>query len=208
MTSPIQKGGIPLNQIFALYASGAKASATGIYENGNDLANIYAPYVSGGVQAAATGIYKNGTDLNAIFAGISNVLGFNGKRYARNRGRGTATLTLTLVNDGTWNVKDDTGAVLDSGSYLISGGTASNYTVQYVMTGFANGPDPDGGSDTYGNDAPSVVALTTSRSAACSASATVVNTNAANGGTIAVKLYFNGSLVGTSTCTFSTSAAG
>lgn len=214
MTSPIQKNGTPLSSIFAPYLTGAKAAATGIYENGNDLANIYAP-LSAGSSAAATGITIGSgaslKDLNKVFAAINTTnypLGFNGQTYTRSRGRGTATITLTMNANGTWNIVNDTGATLASGNWLNFGGSAGNYTVQYVMTGFANGADPGGGSDTYQNDAPSAVALTTSRLAQCAASATVLGSNAANSGTVTVKLYYNGTLVSTSTCTLDTSAAG
>lgn len=210
MTSPIDKNSTPLSSIFAPYLTGAKAAATGLYENGNDLANIYAP-LSAGSAAAATGVKKNNADLNTIFAAINTTnypLAFNGQTYTRSRGRGTGSITLTMSSNGTWSIVTDAAVTLASGNWFNFGGAVSDYTVKFVMTGFANGPDPSGGSDTYTNGAPSPTALSSSPSAQSTAGATVINTNAANNGTVQVLLYKSGVLVSNSTCTFDVSAAG
>jgi hypothetical protein len=209
MTSPISKGGLPLSSIFAAYVSGAKAAATGILENGVDLCNKYAPYVSG-TKAAATGIFKNGVDLCNILAKLvtASPLGFDGQNYSSSGGRGSHTVTLTMNTDGTWTISAPTSGSPLSGSWFIFGGALSDYTVRFTMTGFASGPDPDGGSNSFTNGATTAVSLTTARSCSCSSTATTIGTDASNGGAVLVELFKSGTLVSSSNCGFNTDAAG
>lgn len=209
MTSPIKKNGTPLSSIFDPYTQGAKAAATGLYENGNDLCNLYAP-LSAGTAAAATGIKKNGADLNTIFAALGTAqypLGFNGGVYDRTANRGGATVSLTMNTDGTWSISTGTGTPT-SGTWLNFGGSVSDYTVEFDESGFTTGSVPGGGTSSYRNDAPTPTSLTTARVISCSATATTVNTTASNGGTVTVKLYKNGVLKSTSSCTFGCDASG
>lgn len=209
MTSPISKGGLPLSSIFQPYSSGAKAAATGLFENGNDLCNIYAPYVSG-TKAAATGIKRNNNDLSNIFAPKVTVspLGMNGQTYVANGGRGSKTVSLTMNTNGTWTIVASTSGSPLTGSWLIAGGTAADYTVQFVMSGFSNGPDEAGGTNSFANGASSASALTTARACSCTSSATVLGATAGNQGSVTINLYKSGVLVSSSSCGFATSAAG
>lgn len=210
--------GVPLDQIFEPYVTGTKAALTGytvkIAGVATDLRDLFAPIYLG-TSAAATKYKVNNADLNTIFAkkgSVQYALGFDGQSYISSRVRSTSSLTLNMKSDGTWTVVREQGfageTLLDSGSWLNFGGSASDYTVKFVMTGFTSGPDPDGGTDAFANGAPTPSVLTTTRVASASAVAVTVGNNASNYGNVAVYLYKSGVLISTSTCTFDCTSAG
>jgi hypothetical protein len=214
MTSPIQKNTTPLSSIFDPYVAGTtQAAATGILENGVEIATKYAK-LSYGSSAAATGITTGSgaslKDLSQIFAALGTAhypLGFNGGVYDTSANRGSAGVSLTMKSDGTWSISAGTGTPT-SGTWLPAGDSVSSYTVMFAMSGFSSGAVPGGGTASYINGAPTQSALTTNRTCSCTASATTVNTSASNGGTVTVYLYKSGTLVSTSSCTFGADASG
>lgn len=211
MTSPISKNSTPLSSIFDLWQPGTdKAPATGIKENGVDTSDIYA-MLKYGSAAAPTGVKSKNADLNTIYAAkgsASYALPVNGRLYTRSRGRGGATLAFNMLSNGTYSIVDDRGVTLDSGSWLPAGDAVASYSCKFSQSGFTNGPDISGGTDTYTNGAPSVSALTTSRSFTAGAAATTINTNASNGGTVTMQLYKSGVLRSTTSVSFQLDAAG
>lgn len=210
MALSILRNGVPLDQLYGTKGA-STAAATGCLQNGVDVNQYLLALADGKALGFNSGLSKNGTDFSAIFGtpNTNTPLGMNGKTYTRGAGRGTHYIRMQFFTAGTWTVVDDSGGTLDTGSWLIFGGAASDYTVQYVMSGFSNGPDPDGGSNSFSNDASSQVNLgTTQPIANATSSATVLNTSAANYGTVTINLYKSGVLVSTSVCTFDVSAAG
>jgi len=164
-----------------------------------------------GQPGAAVGYrMSNGVDIGTLWARKGTAVytfPFNGQRYTGTSGRGTASVSMSFSSNGTWSISATTGSPT-SGTWLSYGGTAADYSVQFVMTGFASGADPDGGSNGYSNGAASPVSLSSGATCGCTSSATVTNSSAGNYGTVTVKLFKSGALVNTSTCTFSTEAAG
>lgn len=73
MASGIQKNGNDLDNILALYVSGAKAPTTGIEIAGSDAKNRWSK-LSDGTAPAVTHIESAGADLNTIFAAKGTVL--------------------------------------------------------------------------------------------------------------------------------------
>lgn len=217
MTSPIQKNGTPLSTLFNAYVAGTtKAPLTGIQENGTDLRDLYLNVTYGTPLAANTGITAPNGDLKSYFAKAGSYvppppaqtpLAFDGNSYFATRVRAGATLQLTFNADGTWQIIRN-GSVVDSGSWLISGGTASQYTVQFTMTGFTSGDDPGGGTDSFSNGAATDQPLTSARSASASASAALVGNDADNSGTIKATLKKSGTVVSVSTCSFNCTSTG
>lgn len=217
MTYPTVNG-VPLDQIFDPYVTGTKAALTGytvkIAGVATDLRDLFAPIYLG-TSAAATKYRVNNADLNTIFAkkgSVQYALGFNGQSYTSNRGRSAASLTLNMKSDGTWSVVKEQGfsgeTLLASGSWLNFGGSVSDYTVKFVMDGFTVGPDAGGGYDNFSNDAPTPMALTTTRSADASAVAVTVGNYANNEGSVTALLYKSGVLISTSACDFSCTSSG
>lgn len=209
MVSPIKKNGTLLSDIFDPWKPGTdKAPATNIKENGVDTSDIYA-MLKYGTAAAPTGIKKNNADLCTIYAAKGTArytLPIDGQSYTHNTGRGTATITVTFKADGTYTIVG--GATLASGTWLPAGDSASSYTVKYSETGAANGPDPDGGGDSYSNGAPSPTAVSSSPAFSISASATTTGTDAGNYCGLTISLYKSGILRLSATCDLSVSAAG
>jgi len=162
--------------------------------------------------AAANHGYRlqDGRDFSALWAKKGTAVytfPFNGQRYSSGGGRAGATTSMTFSSDGTWSISAQTGTPL-SGNWLVYGGTAADYTVQFVMSGFVSGPDPEGGSNSWSNGASTPVSLTTTRACSCGSVAGTVGASAGNSGTVTVKLFKSGVLVNTSTCTLSTDSAG
>jgi len=208
--------GTDFDNVFDPYVQGTKPGTTGYRtSDGVDLNQRFAPLVFG-TAAAATGFrLSSGADVNTLWAAKGTAqysLGFNGGSYASNNVRATASLTLNMKSDGTWSVVRQQGisgeTLLDSGTWLPSGGNVSDYTVKFVMTGFTSGPDEGGGSDDFSNGAPTPASLTTTRSAAASAVAVTIGNDATNQGTVTAFLYKTGVLISTSTCTFTCTSVG
>ena len=210
MTSPIKKSGTPLSSIFDLWQAGTdKAPATGIKENGVDTSDIYA-MLKYGTAAAPTGVKSRNADLNTIYAAkgtASYTLGFHGGNYSSTRVRAEASITLRFNANGTWQVIRDfvengsAGTVIASGSWLPSGASASEYSVQFSTAGLTNGPDSGGGTDIVTNQAATAKTLTGTYYVKGAAVTVVVgNTFAENNGSFSAVLRRNGSVVSTSTC--------
>lgn len=209
MPTNYKVNGVDLDQIFDPYVSGTKPAATHYTVNGVDLRDIFAPRYLG-TSAPVTHYTVNGVDLNQIFAAKGSItysLPINGNSYTRSRGRGTATLLFNMLSSGAYSITDDRGTVLDSGTWLPAGESASNYGCVFATT-LVSGSDPDGGFDSYSNGAPTLSVLSTSRIFSGSASATTVGTNASNDGTVTMQLFKGGTLVSTTLVNFSCAAAG
>lgn len=208
--------GVDFDALFDPYVSGTKPAATGYRtSDGVDLANRYAPAAYGSKGPNVGYRLTNGADLSTLWAAkgtATYALGFNGGSYAASSSRGTAKLTLAMASDGTWSVTDQDGAARASGTWLNFGGVVGDYSVLFTATGFTNGTDPGGGTDSYGNGATSASALTTTRAFWASAGSisgggTQVQNNADNSGTLTVHLYKSGQLISTSSCTFDCSSS-
>lgn len=205
------KNGNDLDNLLEPWQSGdGYAAATGYKINGADLNTRYAPASVGTAYTGGAGYNQNGSDIGPRFAAKGSrvsTLGFDGNSYSSFTTRSAAQLTLKFDPGGTWSITDQGGAVQASGPWLTSG-TASEYAVQFVMSGFTAGPDISGGTDNYSNGATSASSLTSSRSAWASASAITVGNDARNSGTVTAKLYRSGVLINTSTCNFDVRSTG
>jgi len=206
--------GVPLTDIFDPYVSGTKAIVTGytVMVGGvpTDLKDLFAPIYLG-TSAGPTKYHVYGADLNTLFAAkgsVSYSLPINGQTYTDNSGRGTASLALNVKSDGTYTVVNHLSVVLASGTWLPSGDSVSNWTALFTSSGFTNGPDVDGGNNSFTNGAPTQQALTTTRTFFVSSSAITVGTNASNYGFLTLYLYRLGLLRLTTYVTFDVSAAG
>jgi hypothetical protein len=163
--------------------------------------------------AAANHGYRlsDGRDFSALWAKKGTAvytLPINGQTYTRGTGRGSATLDFNVKSNGTYSIVNDAAAVLASGTWLPSGDSVSSYTCTFAQSGMVNAPDPGGGTDFYSNSAATQQALTASQDFQCGAGAGTINQNAANGGTVTMKLYKSGVLRSTTTVTFECSAGG
>lgn len=158
MASPIAQHGTLLSATFDPYQSGTtKAAATGIFENGNDLANIYASIIYG-TAASATGITKNGADLNTIFAKIGTAnysLPLNGTTWTAGHTTAGTSSTSAIgftTNNSQCQVIDPNFGANDSPIYAIpTGATKVRFTMTLVSS--------SGSGTTLTNDASGFVAL-------------------------------------------------
>lgn len=141
----------------------------------------------------------------------SYALAFDGQTYTANAAaRGHAQLDLNMKSDGTWTIiRSGTSiitATLASGTWLPSGDSVSDYTVQFVAT--QSGSVVAGGTNSVSNGASAASALTTTRklSAMSDAPLTSDRANATTG--VTVKLFKSGSLISTTLVTLQTNANG
>lgn len=219
MPSPIAQHGITLDNTFDPYvADTTKAAATGVYENGVDICNLYANIIYG-TAAAATGIHCRAalTDLNAIFAKkgtASYALPFDGANFSINsQTRGGAYAHVTMNSNGTFSVYTfNSGGVPQkvirfSGTWLPAGDLVANWSVQFSAALSSQNAIGDG-ENYITNGAPTVVPLTTTRDCEGGSSANTTGDNANAAGGIAVKLYRLGVLRSTSDFTFNTNVNG
>lgn len=155
MSDAIKSKGVSLAAIFDPYVAGTtKARASGRFDAGNDLSNLYANILYGSA-AAATGIESEGADLNTLYAAkgtASYALPINGNTYSHaysvTSGTGNSTIGFKVTGGTTYAVYGaDSG---HSAANLVSGaipGGAS--TVQFVWGGYTVGAaDLDGGGAT------------------------------------------------------------
>lgn len=219
MPSPVAQHSVTLDNTFDPYVAGTtKAGATGVFENGVDICNLYANIIYG-TAAAATGITCRtpAVDLSAIFAKkgtATYALPFDGANFSINsQSRGSAYLHVTMKSDGTFTVYTFNSGALPqtvvrfSGTWLPAGESVANWSVQFAAS---LGTDHViGDADNYiTNGAPSISALTTTRDCEGGSSAPVTGGDANATGGITVKLYRLGVLKSTSAMTFSTNVNG
>lgn len=227
MASTIKTLGALLSATFDPWQSGTdKAPATGIEEEGIDICNKYAP-LKYGSKAAATGIKSKGVDLRDIFAARGTAIykfAFDGGSYASHRARSEASITLYFFANGTWKVLLNwwpTGGVaaadasaLASGSWKIYGGAASDYTVVFSSTGLMASGDVYAGDPNnpahaeLANTAGTQKALTADQYIQAGVAAVVVENTIAESGSMTARLYKNGVLINTSTCSINLSSVG
>lgn len=219
MPSPIEQHAIMLDNTFDPYVAGTtKAAATGIFENGVDLCNLYAD-ISYGTAAAATGIRCRAalTDLSAIFAKKGTAvyaLPFNGANLSINsQTRGSAYARVTMYSNGTFEVLSFSSGnvpqsvIRYSGTWLPSGESVANWSMQFDAA--LTSQHVIGDAENYmTNGAPGVSALSTTRVCEGGSSAPVTGGNANAAGSISVKLYRLGVLRSTSMVTFNTNVNG
>lgn len=211
MTSGFSSAGVDFDNIFDPYMEGTKPANTGYTISGyGDLANRYAPIIYG-TKAPNVGYSKSGVgDLSNLWAAkgtASYNLPINGKSYSSYASAGGASLTLTMSNNGTYQVTNNIGTVLDSGYWLPSGGLVSDYTC-YFTTTMLSGPDPGGGTDYYNNSAPTQQPLTTTQSFQGGCLASVgAGQSAYNAGNVVLYLYRSGTLRSTTTIHFETAVS-
>lgn len=134
--------------------------------------------------------------------------------FANSQVRGNATLTLNMNNNGTWTVTRFTSqssgsgtVVVDSGTWLPSGGSVSDYTCMFAYTVNSSNTTGDGGNNVV-NGAATQSALTTTRSFTVNSSAPITGDKASQTIGITVTLYKNGVLKSTSQTRFSTNVNG
>lgn len=174
MPSPISQHGVTLDNTFDPYVAGTtKAAATGIYENGVDICNLYANIIYG-TAAAATGITCRtpAVDLSAIFAKkgtASYNLPIDGTDYTATQSgvNGSAQLTFNMLNNGTYSIVKSIRGVLTTlatGTWLPAGDAVSQYTCYFAGVQSNVTVTGDAGNSTNTNAPQSTpVALTTSR---------------------------------------------
>lgn len=220
MTSGIQSKGIDLDSIFDPWQSGTtKARATGILQAGSDLNQRYAPLVYGS-SATATGIKSKGADLNTLFAAFgtaSYALPINGQVFTgfdRSPSGATnpasETVTFGLNADGTYSVTQSGfytgGSVLATGTWLTTGGSASDYQVLFTMT-----PVTQSGAGSFSNGATTWVSVSTGRGASVTTTAPQTqgsNTQWQYSLRIQIRRASNGQVVSDTTITLNARAAG
>lgn len=213
MTSGFRNSsGVDFDSVFDPYVQGTSPANTGLrISGGTDLAGRYAPLSFGSAAAVQGFRISGGADVNTLWAKIGTAvytLPINGQTYTRSVGRSSATLDFLMKSDGTYSIVNDVPTVLASGTWLPSGDSVSSYTCTFAQSGMVNGTDPGGGSDFFSNSAATQQALTTTQDFQCGAGASTISQNAANGGTVTMKLYKSGVLRSTTTVTFNCSAAG
>lgn len=200
MTTGYKSNGVDLANIFSPKGTHT-AAATGYKTAGTDLNQQLLALADGSAVANPTGYKVNGADLNTIFGVTTPGLGLP-TSVTVGSGRAGGTVTLTYNSSGTWAFSTSgssatyvpSGAAT-SGTWLTSG-VASDYTISMVGTGFINGADPGGGTDSYSTTCATPQSLSSNQDCMVSAVAGGVGDNASNVGTWTVKLYKSGVLVG------------
>lgn len=213
MTYKYNVKGVGLDQIFEPYVSGTKAAITNYTVSGVDLKDIFAPLYLGSA-AAVTNYKVKGVDLNAIFAAKGTViyaLPINGNNYTAGASRTTARLMFTITDTGTYTITRKIGVTaavtLDSGTWLPAGDVVSNWQYQFTQTGFTNGPDPGGGTDTFGGNTGSAAAISGSPQFYAQ-SASALNTTGSNVGSVTLILTKTGGGTITTTVNFDCESTG
>lgn len=169
-------GTVDLDDYFDPYVTGTKSAATGMVAGGADLSERYAPLAYGSA-AAATGMKVGTADLNTLWAAKGtarySISGLQGKSVKASDTALTdqpsvsASTYVSIASTGTWSVGGGTsrGAITvsapSSGTWLPAGDSASDYQVQFVVTG-------SNGTGNVGNGATAYTALSASRSASLS----------------------------------------
>jgi len=138
-------------------------------------------------------------------------LPINGQTFNSNAAaRGHAQLDMNMISDGTYTiVRSATGlstATLASGNWLPSGGSVSDYTVQFI--GSQTGSVVAGGTNTTVNGATSASALTTTRTFSAKSDAPLTADRASADCSLTIKLFKSGNLVSTTVVTLHTNANG
>lgn len=204
--------GVDFDSLFDPYVQGTSPAATGLrLSTGVDLAGRYAP-ISFGTKGPDVGFRTSaGLDVSNLWAAYgtaSYALPINGNSYTNSVIGGSAGLLFNMKSDGTYSITKNSGAVLASGTWLPSGDSVSSYSCQYTYSGFTNGSDPGGGSDSISNDAPTASALTTTRVFNVAATAFITGQTARNTGTVNMRLYKSGVLRSTTSVNFDCIATG
>ncbi|HEV2678912.1 MAG TPA: hypothetical protein VGV14_00275 [Rhodanobacter sp.] len=144
---------------------------------------------------------SDGRDFSALWAKKGTAvytLPINGKAYTENsQTRGQAYVQFNILADGTWNVttwnsgRSPTTRVDDSGTWLPSGDSASNWSVQMTNSGSGSvvAHLSFTGVNTQTTTAPAPTALSSGQSAQQTSQATTTGTNATWNGDIIIKLY-------------------
>lgn len=221
MTYKYNVKGVGLDQIFDPYISGTKASLTGytvkISGVDTDLRDIFAPLYLG-TSAGPTNYKVKNADLNTFFAakGTANYsLPINGQTYnSQSSGNVSSSMLasakITIKADGTYAVQCVGNNIVTSpasGTWLPSGGTVSNFQVQFTsaqVSQFTTGPA------TITNTAAAFTACTSDQSLTASAASPQTGGQDRGGTyaiTIAIKNVATGS-VATTTITFTVESVG
>lgn len=194
-TAPnLRAGGSPLQ--YAPLSAGTKRPDVGYRVGGSDVSNLWAAKGS-----VTTTTQPSGTYTASVTA------------FSSAPGTVTASCRVSMLNDGTWSVQTvedrpggGAGTVTRaSGTWLPAGNAASDYQVQYEVTGTGGNPGP-----TISNPAASYAGLETSRTFSSTNTRNAVTTGESTGNTaLTLRLRrISTGLVTTSTLNLNTTATG
>jgi hypothetical protein len=142
----------------------------------------------------------------------SYALPINNRSYSsNNQSRGQAGIRLTIYANGTYDVRDwrsdTTSTVLASGSWLPSGESAANWSVNFTVS-HGNDSTIDGGTTGADTTAATSKACTADYYGQVWSKAILTTDRASCTGTIVCRLYKNGTLRGTTTISAYTNVNG
>lgn len=201
--------GVNFSSLFDPDIMGDGPTAPGYKVNG--VAQRFAD-IKYGSKRANIGYAEKGVDLSNKWAAkgtAAYALGFDGGSYsATESSRGSADLKLEMKSNGTWAITrvSPSPATLASGTWLPSGEGVSSWACQFSYTD--SGSEIGGGSNAVTNGAAAQSSLGTTRAFDSRSNANLFGQFADQAVSLSVKLYKNGALRSTSTCTFNTSADG
>lgn len=162
--------GTPLR--FAALSYGSKGPDVGFRTSaGVDVSNLWA-------RAGSASYGIPGLDGKSLISGVTAQTGESGNI--------SATATLTMLPNGNYEgrtFRRGAGTLDFSGAWLPSGASASDYEVQFAISGVT------GSASAPSNGAPSYTALTSSRAVSRTATVNAATTNTVNGSmTVTVRL--------------------
>lgn len=219
MVTGYRSGGVDFDDLFDPYVQGDRSILSGRRVAGVDLNQRYAR-IEWGSKRPDVGYRVGGTDLSNLWAAKGTAvysLGFNGKSYTATAQAPTtgvqpptSTLRLDILPSGNWqivsvisnSIGDNGTTVIESGSWLPSGQSASEWTVRFNANSSSGG-----GTITNGATTPQPCTSTRSISITASvpaASATLMDAQ------MNLSCFMTRSAGGSSTssCNFRTTAVG
>ncbi len=136
---------IQFDDVFAPNLSGTYAADSGFRgPDGSDLSRRYEHISFGSKHADVNHRTSAGIDVSNLWAAKGTAvyaLGFNGKQYIASGAR-SAAVRLVMNSDGKWYIygyNQTVESLLESGTWLPSGASVTDYQVKFAYTDGANG---------------------------------------------------------------------